>query len=47
MLVLQIGALVSSTGSGSWAVSFDAVFNLQNALVAEKSTTLDIFVYQC
>ncbi|MCU6733273.1 ABC transporter permease [Diplocloster agilis] len=46
MLVLQIGALVSSTGSGSWAVSFDAVFNLQNALVAEKSTTLDIFVYQ-
>lgn len=46
MLVLQVGALVSSTASGSWGVNFDAVFNLQNAMVAEKAITLDLYVYQ-
>lgn len=46
MLVLQVGALVSSTASGSWGVNFDAVFNLKNAMVAEKAITLDVFVYQ-
>jgi len=41
MGVLSIGNIITSGGGGM----FDAVFNLQNPLVAEVATTIDLYAY--
>jgi len=41
MLIFTMGTLVSSNS----AISFDAIYNLRNALVASRSDTLDYYIY--
>jgi putative aldouronate transport system permease protein len=41
MLIFTMGTLVSSNS----AISFDAIYNLRNALVASKADTLDYYIY--
>ncbi len=41
MLIFTMGSLVSSNS----AISFDAIYNLRNALVASRADTLDYYIY--
>ena len=41
MLIFTMGTLVSSNS----AISFDAIYNLRNALVASRADTLDYYIY--
>lgn len=41
MLIMTIGNLINSNGSAS----FDAVYNLRNAMVASRSDTLDYYIF--
>jgi putative aldouronate transport system permease protein len=41
MLIFTMGSLVSSNS----AISFDAIYNLRNAIVASKADTLDYYIY--
>lgn len=41
MLIFTIGSLVNANGN----VSFDAVFNLRNALLSSSANTIDYYVY--
>lgn len=41
MLIFTIGTLVSSNS----AISFDAIYNLRNALVSSRADTLDYYIY--
>ena len=41
MLIFTMGTLVSSNS----AISFDAIYNLRNAIVASHSDTLDYYIY--
>jgi putative aldouronate transport system permease protein len=41
MLIFTMGTLVSSNS----AISFDAIYNLRNALVASNADTLDYYIY--
>ena len=42
MFIFTIGTIFSANGT----VSFDAIFNLRNALVSETANTVDYFIYQ-
>ena len=41
MLIFTMGSLVSSNS----AISFDAIYNLRNALVSSRADTLDYYIY--
>ncbi|MCE7984620.1 MAG: sugar ABC transporter permease [Caldilinea sp. CFX5] len=41
MLIFTIGTLVSSNS----AISFDAIYNMRNAIVASQADTLDYYIY--
>jgi putative aldouronate transport system permease protein len=41
MLIFTMGTLVSSNS----AISFDAIYNMRNALVASRADTLDYYIY--
>jgi putative aldouronate transport system permease protein len=41
MLIFTMGTLVSSNS----AISFDAIYNMRNALVSSRSDTLDYYIY--
>lgn len=41
MLIFTMGALVSSNS----AISFDAIYNMRNAIIASTSDTLDYYIY--
>jgi putative aldouronate transport system permease protein len=41
MLIFTMGTLVSSNS----AISFDAIYNLRNAIVASRADTLDYYIY--
>ena len=42
LLIFTIGNLVNANGN----VSFDAVFNLRNAMVSDTANTIDYYIYQ-
>ena len=42
MFILTIGNLFNANGN----VSFDAIFNMRNALVSDTANTVDFFIYQ-
>lgn len=48
LFILTVGSLINGSGgaSGSMAPNFEALWNFRNALVAERSDVLDIYVYQ-
>ncbi|MFC5405168.1 ABC transporter permease [Cohnella soli] len=48
LFILTVGSLINGSGgaSGSLAPNFEALWNFRNALVADRSDVLDIYVYQ-